>query len=123
METGTASKKTGSSTTNEKQSAAPTGDKKRAHKDGAEKLRQAADRRVGWASEKLADLLEKKALEGNLSSLKVLVMLAERKKPRPEPVKKPRKARLAQRWESEPEWRVKQEEPPALGPAAPSSLA
>lgn len=105
-----ASKKTGSTTTNKKRRTARTGGGKRAHKDGAERLRQAADRRVGRNSEKLADLLETKALEGNLASLKVLVMLAERKRPRPEPVKKPRRPSVAQRWAAEPAWREEREE-------------
>jgi len=110
LNAGNASRKTGSTTTNKKQQAAKTGGGKRAHKDGAERLRQAADKRVGRASEKLADLLETKALEGNLASLKVLVMLAERKKPRPEPVKKPRRSNLAQRWAREPALPEKEEE-------------
>ena len=78
-------------------------------KDGAERLRQAADKRVGRISEKLAELLETKALSGNLDSLKVLVMLAERKKPSPEPVKKPRRPSIAHQWAAEPAWRKEQE--------------
>ncbi|MFZ1085759.1 MAG: hypothetical protein WAN35_12415 [Terracidiphilus sp.] len=105
-----ASRKTGSTNPNKEQRAAKTGGEKRAHKDGAERLRQAADKRVGRVSEKLADLLETKALAGNLNSLKVLVMLAERKRPRPEPVKKPRRPSLAQQLAAEPAWQEEREE-------------
>jgi hypothetical protein len=45
-----------------------------------------------------------------MDSLKVLVMLAERKKPRPEPVKKPRRPSMALRLMAEPPWREEQEE-------------
>jgi len=74
-------------------------------KDGAERLRQAADKRVGRISEKLADLLSEKALTGDLASARVLFGLAERKKPMQEPVKKRRGPGLAARWASEPEWK------------------
>ena len=80
-----------------------------ARKDGAEQLRQAADRRVSRISEKLADLLEGKALEGDLASTKVLFGLAERKKPMQERVKKRRGPGLAARWAAEPEWKGEQE--------------
>jgi hypothetical protein len=82
----------------------------RARKGGAERLQEAADRRLGRNSERLANLLEVKALEGNLASMKVLVMLAERKKPRPEPVKKPRGPSLAERLAMERPWREVREE-------------
>jgi hypothetical protein len=73
-------------------------------KNGAEQMRQAADRRVGRISEQLADLLEGKALKGDLNSAKVLFGLAERKKPIPEPVKKRRGPSQAERWAAEPQW-------------------
>jgi hypothetical protein len=98
--------KTGS--TNKKQRAAGSDGGKRAHKDGAERLWQAADKRVGRISEKLADLLEAKSLEGSLNHMKVLVMLAERKRPRPEPVKKPRRPSLAAQLAAETQWREEQ---------------
>ena len=82
---------------------------KTARKDGAERLRQAADRRVGRISEKLADLLTNKALAGDLASARVLFGLAERKKPMQEPEKKRRGAGLAARWAAEPEWKGEQE--------------
>jgi hypothetical protein len=74
-------------------------------KDGAERLRQAADKRVGRISEKLADLLSDKALKGDLASARVLFGLAERKKPIQEPVKKRRGPGLAERLAAEPEWK------------------
>ena len=83
---------------------------KTACKDGAERLRQAADKRVGRNSEKLADLLTEKALKGDLASTKTLVSLAAGKKPIPEPVKKRRGPSLAERLAAEPEWREEQEE-------------
>jgi hypothetical protein len=52
-----------------------------AGKDGAERLRWAADRRLGRNSEKLAAMLAGKALKGDLASTKVLLGLAEGKKP------------------------------------------
>jgi hypothetical protein len=64
--------------------------KSRSRVDGAEKLRQAADRLVGEHSEELADLLTRKAVKGDLASARVLVALAEHKKPLPEPAKKRR---------------------------------
>jgi hypothetical protein len=79
-----------------------------AGKNGAEQLREAADMRVGMNSEELADLLTRKALEGDLASAKVLVGLAERKKPQAESVKKRRGPGLAEQLAAEPQWK----EPP-----------
>jgi hypothetical protein len=81
---------------------------KAAHKDGAERLRWAADRRVGKNSEKLADLLTNNALKGDLASTKVLLALAEGKKPVPE-VRKPGRS-LALRLAAEPQWVAPREE-------------
>ncbi len=83
---------------------------KAGRKDGAERLRQEADRRVGRNSKQLADLLTEKALGGDLASAKVLVGLAERKKPRPEPVKKRRGPSEAELLAIEPEWQGELEE-------------
>ena len=58
--------------------------RRRARKSGAEQLRSAADRRVGRNSKKLADLLTEKALAGELAYAKMLVGLADGKKPEPE---------------------------------------
>jgi hypothetical protein len=65
LKTDNASRKTGNTTKNEKRErAVRTRDGgKTARKGGAERLQEAADRRVGRNSEKLADLLEE-ALEG-----------------------------------------------------------
>jgi hypothetical protein len=76
----------------------------RAPKDGVELLRQLADRRVGRISKRLADLLEAKALKGDLASTRVLVGLAERKKPVAQVEKKQYGPTLAQQLEAEPEW-------------------
>jgi hypothetical protein len=81
-----------------------------ARKSGAERLRCAADRRVGQNSKKLADLLTAKALAGELAYAKVLVGLADGKTP--EPVKNPRLLSLMMQLETEPEW-VDPEEPKA----------
>ena len=80
-----------------------------ARKDGAEQLRQAADRRVGRISEQLADLLEEKALKGDLASTRVLFGLAEHKKPIPEPVKRRRGPSQAERWAAEPQWQEEED--------------
>ena len=61
-------------------------------------------------SEELADLLETKALAGDLASAKVLVGLAERKKPIPEPVKRRRGPSLAELWAAEPQWQGEPED-------------
>jgi hypothetical protein len=94
--------KTGSTTNGKK--------RERTGKDGAEQLRRAADKRVGRNSEKLADLLTVKALEGDLASTRVLVGLAGSKKPRAERAKKRRGPSLAERLVAEPEWREPPEE-------------
>jgi hypothetical protein len=101
-----ASRKTGRTTKKRRQKRA---DEKTSRKDGAERMHQAADKRVGRISEKLADLLSNKALAGDLASARVLFGLAERKKPMQEPVKKRRGPGLAARWAAEPEWREEDE--------------
>ena len=83
-----------------------TSKKKAAQTDGAERLRQAADRRVGRNANKLADLLMEKALAGSLANTKVLVSLAERKKPAPKP-ERPRRPILpwtAAELAAQPQW-------------------
>jgi hypothetical protein len=77
---------------------------KSASGDGAEQLRCAADRRVGRISEKLADLLEKKALGGDVACAKALLALATSKKRDPKPVKKRKRPSLASRLAAEPAW-------------------
>lgn len=83
-----------------------------AAENGAELLKRAAGSAVGRNSEKLANLLLDKAMAGDLNSTKLLVTLAERKKPRPEPQKEtakepsigPRLLTLAEKWAAEPQW-------------------
>lgn len=75
-----------------------------AHKDGAELLRQEADKRVGRNSKKLADLLMTKALAGDLACTKVIFGLAEHKKPIKELAKNDYGLKMAERWAAEPEW-------------------
>ena len=75
-------------------------------KSGTEKLRQEADKRVGWNSKKLADLLTNEALKGDLAYTKALVGFAEGKKP--EPVKKRRGLTQAERLAREPQWQGKE---------------
>jgi hypothetical protein len=53
---------------------------------GVDRLRAAAERRVAESSEALAELLMKKALEGKLDSVKMLMKLAEEEKVRKEQV-------------------------------------
>jgi len=83
---------------------------KTACKDGVEQLHQAADKQVYEISEKLAEMLKKKALKGDLASAKTLVGLAERKKPQPEPKKKRRGPSMAERLAAEPEWEGEEED-------------
>jgi hypothetical protein len=74
-------------------------------KDGAERLRQAADKRLNEISETLADLLKNRALEGDLASAKALFGFAAGKKPIPEPVRKSRpEPSYAEKLANEPQW-------------------
>jgi len=90
-------------------------EKMRKRGNGLERLQRAADRRLGRASETLADLLLEKAKEGKLESAKLLVTLAERRKER-KPEEKKKKKREGPSWAellaSEPEW---EEEKPEIG--------
>jgi len=72
-----------------------------ARKDGADRLRQAADREVGRISAKLAVVLKEKALMGDLASTKMLVALADAKKAIPVKRRGPTQAEL---WAAEPQW-------------------
>jgi hypothetical protein len=77
--------------------------KRGASKSGVERLRRALDKRVGRNSEKLAELLTGKAMVGSLAEAKILVELAEGKKPVEKPKKKRgRSAALA--LAAEPQW-------------------
>jgi hypothetical protein len=108
MKADIASKKTGRTSKHKAVKRASRGSA--ARKDGAEQLRQAADKRVSRISEKLADLLEGKALEGDLASTKVLFGLAEHKQPIPAPVKRRRGLSPAERLAAEPQWQGEEEE-------------
>jgi hypothetical protein len=85
------------------------GRRRATRKDGVQMLRKAADQRVGEKSEELADVVTGKALKGDLASVKVLVELADGKKPVPEPVKRRRGLTQAERWAMEPQWQDKPE--------------
>jgi hypothetical protein len=108
VETDNASETTGRTTKDKVVQRARRGRPTR--KNGAEQMRQAADRRVGRISERLADLLEKSALEGDLASTRVLFGLAERKKPIPKPVKKWHGPTPAERLAVEPQWQGEEED-------------
>jgi len=53
-------------------------------KDGPEELRQAVNRQIGRNVEKLAKVLMEKALKGDLATTRVMVELAEGRKPEPD---------------------------------------
>jgi hypothetical protein len=61
-----------------------------ARRDGAERLRQEADKVVYKITKKLAKLLEEKALAGNMTGIKTLVSLSDKKKALPEKARKER---------------------------------
>ena len=71
---------------------------------GVERLKKAADRQVARKSAELAELLMDKALEGKLESARLLVTLAEKKKPQDKPQKKRHGVKLIDLLESDPEW-------------------
>lgn len=69
--------------------------KRVSRKVGVETLFEVADRLVGENAATIADLFKEEAVVGNLAKTKMLVELAMRKKPRAEPVKKPRRGKSA----------------------------
>jgi hypothetical protein len=75
--------------------------------NGLEKLEKAADRRLGQASEALADLLLDKAKDGKVEGLRLMVTLAEHRIKR-KPEEKKKKKRSGPSWAellaSEPEY-------------------
>jgi hypothetical protein len=91
----------------ERQAAAAAGPEKRIRGNGLERLEKAADRRLGQASEALADLLLDKAKEGKAESTRLLVALAEHRLKR-KPKEKKKKKRPGPSWAellgSEPEF-------------------
>ena len=97
----------------EGQAAAEPDEKSRGN--GLKRLKRAADRRLGRASETLADLLLEKAHEGKVDSTRLLVTLAEGKKERKPQEKKKKKSQTSLWVEqlcAEPEW---VEEKPEVG--------
>ena len=83
--------------------AAETGDGTRPQ-TGIERLIGEVDRALGKECEVLAQRLAAKAKKGSESALKLLVMLAERKKPRELPVKKPKGRAYSQVLLADPPW-------------------
>lgn len=71
---------------------------------GVERLKKAANRQVARKSAELAEVLMNKALAGRVESARLLVTLAEKKKPQEKPVKKRHGPTLLDLLESEPEW-------------------
>ena len=69
-----------------------------------ERLQRRAARIVMENSGTLSDALLEKAKKGDVSSIRLLIRLAERKKPRAKPVKKARGLTLAQQLALEPQW-------------------
>ena len=81
---------------------------KAARTDGMEQLRREADIRVGRNAAKLAELLTKTALKGDLHNMKALVGLAEKKKKTVEPVQEKAMLpflRCLNCLEKQPEWK------------------
>ena len=72
--------------------------------DGVEKLKKAADKVLGRNSAKLANLLLDKAVEGKLEGARLLVKLAEGKKPPVRPKRTWDGKTFAEMLASEPEW-------------------
>ena len=77
---------------------------KRVRGSGVERLKKAANRQVARKSAELAEMLMNKALEGKVESARLLVTLAEKKKPQEKPQKKRDHPKLIDLLESEPEW-------------------
>jgi hypothetical protein len=92
----------------EKPSSAAEVPEKKMRGNGLERLEKAADRRLGQASEKLADLLLKKATKGKVDSARLLVTLAEHRIKRKPQERKKKKKRSGPSWAellaSEPEF-------------------
>ena len=72
--------------------------------EGVERLQSVTSELVKLNCGVLSEVLLERAKEGNLGSFRLLVALAERKKPREKPVKKVRGLTLAQRLAAEPPW-------------------
>lgn len=80
--------------------------------DGAEQLKQAAESVIGKNSRKIAEVLLKKTIKGDISSAKLLLTLAESKKKKEDEDKRKREGEerrrqnsfLLQRLATEPQW-------------------
>ena len=83
--------------------AADTGDSE--PQLGIDRLIDAIDKSLGEACRVLSQALVEKAKNGSESAMKLLIMLAERKKPKEVPAKKPRGRTLAQRLHSDLLWK------------------
>jgi len=90
---------------------AQTGDSG-AGESGIERLIDAANKTLAERCQALPTKLADRALEGHESAARLLIMLAERKKPRKVPLKKPQVLTLAQTLAAEPQWKVEEEEQP-----------
>jgi hypothetical protein len=91
----------------EEPSSAAAGPEKKMRGNGLERLEKAADRRLGQASDTLADLLLEKATKGKVDSARLLVTLAEhriKRKPREKKKKKRSGPSWAELLASEPEF-------------------
>ena len=77
---------------------------KRVRGSGVERLKKAANRQVARKSAELAEMLMNKALEGKVESARLLVTLAEKKKPQEKPVKKRDHPKLIDLLEADSEW-------------------
>jgi hypothetical protein len=86
--------------------------RKPAGKSGTERLRSLADRQLSRNLKELTEVLTRKALAGSVASTRVLVELAQRKKP--EAVKR-RGLSEAERLANEPEWDGPEEEGDEIG--------
>ena len=83
---------------------APTGNSE-AGESAIERLIDAVSKALAKDCEMLSRKLAERAIEGHVSAFRLLVMLAERKKPRVVPVKKPHRLTLAQMLAMEPQWK------------------
>jgi hypothetical protein len=101
------SKETGSQETGKARDKARKGadEEKAEDEEDIERLQRVAGDLVRLNCGELSQVLLAKAKEGHLGSFRLLVMLAERKKPREKPVKKACGLTLAQRLAAEEQWR------------------
>ena len=80
-------------------------EEKREDEEGIERLQRAAGDVVRLNCGELSQVLLGKAKEGHMGGFKLLMMLAERKKPREKPVKKARLRTRAMQLAAEEQWR------------------